>query len=69
MLPVDTFVIHNAMPAGTVQCKQEHWGGGEPKILCKAIREMETTAVLPCVDKVFEQLIGAQVSTSFEDRM
>ena len=25
--------------------------------------------VLPCVDKVFEQLIGAQVSTGFEDVM
>ena len=25
--------------------------------------------VLQCVDKVFEQLIGAQISTGFEDRM
>ena len=45
MLPVDTFAIHNATPAGTVQnsgCKNIGEGGGEHKILCEAIRDMET---------------------------
>ena len=43
MLPVHTFVIHNAMPAATVSnCANKNIEGGEHKILCEAIREMET---------------------------
>ena len=42
MLPVDTFVVHNAMLAGTVQncANKKIWG--KYKILCEALREMET---------------------------
>ena len=42
VLPVDTFVIHNAMPAGTVQNCANKNIRREHKILCVAIREMET---------------------------
>ena len=42
MSPVDTFVVHNAMPAGTVQNCANKNIGGDLKILREAITKMET---------------------------